>query len=432
LQRKNHDFGFRRIAGCRSALRWRPALLHALLAAASLCLPGRPVFAAQEAAASEPASESGLSMEGSLTAVGQQVGASAGSEGVRQRRANLRGDLQGMLPVIGTARQSGSLVAHLRFGLGTGVSTRPIYSATVNSTGFDSEDADDHYGILAEAYYRHVHRLGPAADNSPGSRLDFVIGKLDPFSFFDRNALASEETEAFLNNAFVHNPMLDAGGDIGADDFGFAPGMRAAWFNDSGSRHGWGLSLGLLGAGEEATTRRLPRKPLLILQGEVATRQSDGQTAGTLRVYAWRNRLAEDFDGRPATHEGWGLSADHRLSRAVTLFGRYGERTRGAGLFDRALTGLGISGEGWGRADDLLGIALGSLSTGRAYRAASANGSLGGPAASGQERLLEIFYRFALGKRVEITPDLQYIHRPAGNSAAPAIRVIGARVRFGF
>ena len=39
--------------------------------------------------------------------------------------------------------------------------------------------------------------------------------------------MAGDEGAQFLNNVFVHNPLLDSGGDIAADAYGFAPGVWA-------------------------------------------------------------------------------------------------------------------------------------------------------------------------------------------------------------
>ena len=88
-----------------------------------------------------------------------------------------------------------------------------------------------------------------------GDRLELTIGKIDLFGFFDQNAVASDEATQFLNNVFVHNPLLDSGGDIAADAYGFAPGVRAGYYAVR-ERFNWGASLGLF-----ASARAPPSRP---------------------------------------------------------------------------------------------------------------------------------------------------------------------------
>ncbi len=153
---------------------------------------------------------------------------------------------------------------------------------------------------------------------------------------------------------------------------------------------------------------------------------------GNYRLYAWRNGRARDFDGTEASHAGWGISADQRLGRALTLFGRYGRRVSGHGTFDDALTlGAKVGGDYWRRAADALGVAAGVLPTSPEYRDATADGLLSGYAARGSERVAEIYYRYHLNDHVEITPNLQRIQRPGGDGGAPAITVFGLRATVG-
>jgi len=428
---------FRAARARPAAGRLLPGAGCCLLLVACLGLPAGAARAADAAAGAEPAAAEEAEIDASLVIAGQQIGARASATGRRQRRLNARADVEGTIPVLRIGGGHGSLVGHLRSGVGTGVTTRQIHSGSVNNLGFDSDNGvDDHYGIVAEAYYQHLHPLGGSTGASErsgagSSHLALEVGKFDMFNFFDRNEAADDEARAFLNESFVHNPMLGAGGDGAGDEFGFSPGLRTAYFNGTGSRHGWGVSLGLLGAGDEATTSRLPRRPMVFLQADLTTQGAGGDTVGTVRLYAWRNRLAEDFDGEPAVHDGWGVSVDHRIGNWVTVLGRYGRRTRGAGFFDRALTaGVVASGQAWGRADDSSGFAVGGLSTDSTYRRATAAEAPPGAGASGTERVLEVFYRFALGKSVEVTPDFQYIHRPAGDPSGAPVRAVAIRFRF--
>ena len=207
-------------------------------------------------AAQEPADD-GPHFEGGALAVLQRVNGAGSADGRAYGRANYRGDLMVTLPAgtLGDAR--GSAVAHLRFGQGGGVATRPTYTGAVNSTVFETGGVpDDSYAIVAEAYYRLDWALdGGRFNEQAGNRVELMVGKLDIFTVFDQNAVAGDEATQFLNNVFVHNPLLDSGGDIAVDAFGFAPGARVGYFNE-GESATWGVSLGVFGAGPGRHLRR--------------------------------------------------------------------------------------------------------------------------------------------------------------------------------
>jgi len=48
------------------------------------------------------------------------------------------------------------------------------------------------------------------------------------------------------------------------------------------------------------------------------------------------------------------------------------------------------------------------------------------------ERIGELYYRFRVNSRFELTPDLQLIRRPGGNGSAPNVTVVGLRAKVGF
>jgi hypothetical protein len=389
------------------------------------------------AAPAEPVDESGddgVSVEAGVVAVVQGVNGGGSADGNGQSRANYRGDVLVTLPAgaIGDAR--GTAVGHLRFGQGAGLGLRPTYTGTVNSTTFEpAAGSDETYAIVAQAYYQLDWPLDAGRFNDlPGNRVEMTIGKIDLFGFFDQNAVAGDEAAQFLNNVFVHNPMLDSGGDIAADAYGFAPGLRLGYFGE-GETIGWGASLGVFASGAGATFDGSLGRPLVIAQFELSPKQINGEPRGSYRVYAWTNGHTTDLDGAEQRHTGFGLSADQRVGRDWNLFGRYGQRTSGDGGFDRALTlGFEHGGRAWGRGNDALGLAAGWLKTDPAWRDATADGTLAGYAASGNEQVAELYYRMKLNEQLEITPDFQLIRRAGGDGLAPTAKVLGLRASLGF
>ncbi len=372
------------------------------------------------------------SVEFGMIATGQRANEAAGGNG----RINYRGDLLASVPAGSVGSAEGTLVGQLRFGQGSGVAVRPTHTGAVNSTTFEAATGSDQtYAIVAQAYYQLAWALRRGAGSAPAvaDHVELTLGKLDLFGFFDQNAAAADEGSQFLNNVFVHNPLLDSGGDIAADGYGFQPGVRLAW---SGRRAAadWGASLGIFAAGAAADFNASPGRPLVIGQLEWAPRRGDDEPHGNYRLYAWTNGRTNDLAGDRQRHAGVGVSVDQRVSPATVLFGRWGKRTRGDGRFDRALTiGVEHAGSAWGRADDAFGAAIGWLPTGAAWRrATAADPALVGHAASGSERVAELYYRIRLNRHLDVSPDFQLIERAGGSARAPTLRLFGVRASLGF
>ncbi len=379
----------------------------------------------------------GISVAGSLTAMAQRVGAGGSDTGVAQSRLGYRGDLSVTLPGGSYGSAEGSIFAHLRFGQGEGIVVRRALAST-NSTAFEvaglAPDSDSSFAILAQAWYQlSVPLMNDGL--SPARRQLFVnVGKIDPFVFFDQNAIADDETMRFTNNAFVHNPLLDAGGDVGADEYGFSPGVRAAYVDESDAGWKWSASVGAFGAGSAANFSGSPGRPFLIGQLEASPRLFQGLN-GNYRIYAWRNPRATDFDDTEALHAGWGTSIDQRITDDLTLFGRFGQRTSGHGRFDRALTlGAELDGNRWRRAADGVGFAVGWLGMSDAFRRATSAGAVPDFAAraSRYAHIAELYYRYRFNDRVEITPDLQWLRHAGGDPRASTRTIVGLRARVGF
>jgi hypothetical protein len=390
-------------------------------------------LAASPAAEADRAeSDDGFSVTGSLTGVLQRVNGSGAAEGEPASRASYRGDLQVTLPGGQMGDNEGKIFAHFRLGQGRGVVLRPTFTSTANSTAFQAATGpNDAYVIVAEAWYQLTVPLG-GVEADARRRLELNLGKIDPTVFFDQNAAADDETVRFMNNAFVHNPLLDSGGDYGVDRYGFTPGLRVAYVSERDKLDASGAALGVFGSGPGTNFTGSPRDSFVIAQLETTRRIFAGQ-AGTYRLYGWRNGRASDFAGAEERHSGWGVSADQQVADGVTLFVRFGAELQGQVRFDRAFTiGAELGGGAWRRAADAIAFAAGFLRTSGDYRDATADGTLAGYAASGTERIVELYYRWRINDHLDVTPDVQWIARPGGNRSALGIFVGGVRARLGF
>lgn len=384
----------------------------------------------------------GITVGASLTGVMQKVGAGHTASGAEEARANYRGDISVTLPGGEMGNAEGKIFAHFRFGQGSGIGLRPTYTSGANTTAFQTAaGSDDSFGILAQAWYQlKLPLMDDGLKTNAREHLHLTAGKIDPFVFFDQNGAADDESAKFMNNAFVHNPLLDSGGDIRADAYGFAPGLVAQYVNEKQKGSEWGLSLGMFGTGPGANFSGSLAGPFVIAQAETAARFN--YLPGNYRVYLWHNGRGRGatYDQIERKHAGIGFSADQKVADDVTLFGRYGHQLKGTVRFDRALTvGGELAGSPWGRAADSLGLALGALRTSADFRRdsltidADADGNADfGYQASGSEKQLELYYRYKLNSHVELTPDLQWIRQPGGNTAAPMVKVLGLRAKIGF
>lgn len=381
----------------------------------------------------------GISAGAAMTMVAQKALA---GEDTADSELNYRADVSVTLPGGEIGDAEGHLFAHFRLGQGEGLTlSSPGFGSTPNSTTFELSEGDDAAAVLAQAWYQLDVPLNGTPENA-SRHLELNFGKIDPFVFFDQNAIADDESTRFLNNAFVHNPLLDSGGAVGVDAYGFTPGARLAYHADGVSGDGWRASLGAFGAGEGASFSNSFSRPFLIAQLE-SGRQFNG-LPGNYRVYAWANGSATPYSNAAASdterQSGWGLSADQQITETATLFARYGQATQGSVRFDQAITaGVELSGAAWGREQDRLGIAGGWLRASRNFEddapALDADGVDGpdfGYAPSGAEHLAELYYAWHANEHLELTPDLQWIARPGADGAAEDVTVVGLRATMGF
>lgn len=386
----------------------------------------------------------GVTAGASLTMVAQSANRKAVATDAESSALNYRGDISVTLPGGSVNEAEGRIFAHFRLGQGKGVALNNTLTSTPNTTAFQLASRDDSTALLAQAWYQMdvpLFRGGNKLDSR--EHLEINFGKIDPFLFFDQNTVADDESSRFLNNVFVHNPLLDSGGDVGVDSYGFTPGMRIAYHNETSKPEWWRVSLGVFGAGKGAGFEHGFSTPFIIGQLESGLELSGGLN-GNYRLYAWRNGQSTAYqnglDTSVERHSGWGVSIDQCIGDATTLFGRYGKTINGKVRFDQALTlGAEIKGTFWNRNSDSLGMALGWLRTGNGFRENSAmldadiDGNPDfGYRASGYEQLAEVYYRMGISKALELTPDFQLIRQPGGDRNALSARVIGLRAKVSF
>jgi aryl carrier-like protein len=300
----------------------------------------------------------GIKVSAALATVGQHASGLPGGVENSSSQLNYR------LAAIGDIEHK--LFAHLRMGQGLGLnaafSNLGHFASAPNALAFRASGSspDDSVTILGQAWYQAAIPL-PFLGFKPYSRetLEVTFGKMDIFGFFDQNAGGGDEAKQFLNSVFVHNPLLDAGGEVGVDANGFQPGFVVSYLNWFNKPEPWRLSLGVFGAGDRgANYQRSLSKPLVMVQAEKQLKLFGGLT-GNYRAYAWNRSQGTDFDGSVTRHTGVGVSVDQRVGDGVTVFGRYGKLVSGELPFNQAVTaGAELNGSYWGRAADAIGQGL--------------------------------------------------------------------------
>lgn len=365
-----------------------------------------------------------VSVGASLTMVAQH----AKSGGVDESQVTARADVEVELPGGSIGNAEGRIFGHFRAGDGDGLMNNAF--ATSNATAFGNNPQP----VLMQAWYQLDVPVG--GDSGSLGQVEITAGKIDPFGFFDGNNLSDDESEGFLNLAFVHNPLLDAGGDIGVGTHGASPGMRLAYVSDINGGNHVTASLGMFGAGPGADYSDSFAKPFTIAQLEYAGKNWNG-LEGTYRINVWNNARAYDQvtmvtdtdgdtipdQGAEERHAGWGISVDQQVSAHAGLFARYGHSTKGVMAFDRGFTlGGQLSGTLWGRDADRLGMAFGTLRASSEYEAAGSG--------SGSERIYELFYAWQPNDTLQFTPSVQYIDNAAGTGADVTVWGLRAKASY--
>jgi hypothetical protein len=390
----------------------------------------------------------GLKAGVSLTTVAQKPYGLPNGTKDDNSQLSYRADVTVELPLkpIGDIEQK--VFGHFRMGQGLGLNTPfsnlGLFASAPNATAFrvSGIDPDNSVALLAEAWYQASIPL-PFSGFKQHSRekIELTFGKMDIFGFFDQNTAAGDESKQFLNSVFVHNPLLDAGGEVAVDANGFQPGFIGAYVNETDKAQPWRVALGFFGAGERgASYQHSFNAPLTMLQVEKQLKLFGGLT-GNYRAYAWHRGDVTELDGvHKASHNGIGASINQRVGDGVTLFGRYGQLIKGELPFDRALSvGAEFNGSYWGRAGDTIGIGGAWMHSSSDYHRLGGSGDLIGDgsgvftfAPSGAEKVAEIYYRYRISPQFDISPDFQWIGRPGANPDAGSVKVLGVRANVAF
>ena len=280
------------------------------------------------------------------------------------------------------------------------------------------------------------------------SRLTLQAGKFAVMDIFDGNAYAKDTRKDFINWSM----WAPGAFDYSADKVGLTYGATAE-FNQKqwALRAGYFLMVGTSNA-NNFDPRVFERGSYVL---ELETRYSLFSQPGKLRTIAWFNSafsgsyretlsnpalmldIAQTRAGR--IKYGYVFNLEQALTDDIGLFGRWSWNDGKTEIMaftdiDASLsTGLSIKGTRWGRPDDVIGVggAINALSKDhRDFIAAGGLGVLIGDGALNyrRERILEMYYAYALNKQITLTADYQFITTPAYNADRGPVSVFSGRL----
>ena len=253
---------------------------------------------------------------------------------------------------------------------------------------------------LLEVWYRHTF--------SPGANTDFAVtgGIIDSTHYIDENRYAGDE-----DSQFMMPPFATPDNTIGTPSYD--PGIA---FELHGNQ--WSLN----GAYMRSSNEILEDADFFGAQLGYHTTMAWGTGNYRVSTYIANGRVKEEKGEGDATMYGLGVSIDQELGEGWGIFFRaFAQNDEAPIKYDRDLSGgISISGQRWGRPDDVLGIAY-------AHLIGSSEQSIDYTNAA------EAYLKFQLVRSVDFTVDVQYTKDHIDSDKGdPQAWVFGGRLNFEF
>jgi len=343
---------------------------------------------------------------------------------------------------------------------GTGPGNGKGLGGYSNGDGAHSGAGTDPF--VARLYLRYLYPLSTdtapvdrAMDQLPNkeplSAFEIRAGKMAVPDLFDKNRYANSSRTQFLNYSFITNVAWD----YARDNRGYTYGAAGAFYSPR-----WQLTFGAYMMTKYANCGEFDNAVTSAYEYdiELATRLHNTGTLVRLLAYYNQARMGNyndavaiaqatlttpdvAADGSPGrTKYGLGFNFEQPLADDgdTGLFGRLGINDGNNESFsyteaDRHISfGAQLSGARWNRNDDRAGAAFalnGLSSQHRNYLAAGGSGFMLGDGTLNYavELILETYYRFQVGKYLQLTPDFQFVQNPGYNNDRGPAAIFGIR-----
>lgn len=263
---------------------------------------------------------------------------------------------------------------------------------------------------LAEAYY--------AQDFADG-KVTIVFGKTEPVVFIDNNAFANNPYSQFIGKPFVNNPVMNSEDQL-APIAAVTVTPVECW-----SLTALGVSTSYPNASlpgdQKSIYTRIFDQPFVAVQ--LAYAPKFGNLEGNYRVYYWNATYHHENSGGYTSPDGWGvgLSFDQMITEQLGLFARAAYSSEDAFDSDWFWSfGANLKGIIPCRTKDELGVGVAGL-----------KGTVG-PDNSDTEFHAEVYYRIVLTENFALSPDLQYVVNPLGNTDNEGVFAGMLRLEYAF
>lgn len=327
-------------------------------------------------------------------------------------------------------------------------------SNTLGVAGFPSGEAykvgkSSPYGKMQRWFLRQTIDLGGESERDDAdlnqlsgrhttNRLVLTIGKFSVVDVFDTNEQAHDPRHDFLNWAVIDAATFD----YAANAWGYTYGASAELYLGN-----WAFRGGLFDLSEVPNS--IPLDPHLAqyeVNGEIEERHSIAGRPGKFKITVFLNhgrmgRFADAISLSDATGQlpdtaavrrmrnraGISFNLEQQLSKAASMFLKGGVADGNIEPYefidvDRSITGgLTLKGIGWGRNEDMIGIAAVNNVISPVHQHYLDAGGLGILVGDGKlprpgsEQIVETYYAFAVSKALRLTLDYQFIRHPAYN-----------------
>ena len=236
-------------------------------------------------------------------------------------------------------------------------------------------------------------------------KLALVAGRVDLTNYFDRNAVANDETSQFVSDSLVNNPVLvlpsNGSGVVGLFD----------------AKNGFSLRGGFQQTNNDATN----------LTDSIYTLSEVGYVARPPGLSEGNYRVWYRSDNSTGQRRGAvGVSVDQKLTPILTLFGRYGTGKVDAPAGDSTTlfsTGGRFYSAGFQVQNNLVFNPLDRWGVGYAHTGVSS-----GPS----EQVVEGYYNFRISEKLRLSFSLQHLFESPVGQESHTFLLPGVRLQASF
>ena len=226
-------------------------------------------------------------------------------------------------------------------------------------------------------------------------KLALSAGRLDLTNYFDRNAMANDETFQFISDGLVNNPTLgltsNGAGVVGVFD----------------PKNGFALKAGFQQSNTDATN--LSESIFSMVEADYVARPP-GLSEGNYRIW-FRN---DNSTG--SSRQAVGLSVDQKLTSQFGLFGRYGSADATVDRDHFWRLGFHVQNGAVLNPLDFWGVGYAQTSLG------SGDG----------EKLVEGYYNFQISEKLRLSIHLQHFFEAPGGTPSYGFLIPGVRLQARF